>query len=69
MVLDRQSNIVASLVGAALLAALVVVLSFWAFRQIEDSVAARLQTYTLISNANALCQTSQMRRPGSGVTR
>jgi len=47
-------NIVASLVGAALLAALVVVLSFWAFRQIEDSVAARLQTYTLISNANAL---------------
>jgi PAS domain S-box-containing protein len=45
---------VASLVGAALLAALVVVLSFWAFRQIEDSVAARLQTYTLISNANAL---------------
>jgi len=47
-------NIVASLAGAALLAALVVVLSFWAFRQIEDSVAARLQTYTLISNANAL---------------
>jgi PAS domain S-box-containing protein len=47
-------TIVTSLVGAALLAALVVVLSFWAFRQIEDSVAARLHTYTLISKANAL---------------
>ncbi|MDB5810901.1 MAG: Histidine kinase [Betaproteobacteria bacterium] len=46
--------IVASLSGAALLAALVVVLCFWAFRQIETSVADRLQTYTLISQANAL---------------
>src|SRR5206468_3062716 len=47
-------NIVASLAGAAILAALVVVLSFWAFKQIEESIAARLRTYNLISTANAL---------------
>ena len=47
-------KIVASLTGAALLVALVVVLSFWAFSQIEESAAARLRTYTLISAANAV---------------
>ena len=47
-------RIVASLVGATLLLASVVVLSFWAFRQIEESTAARLHTYTLISGANAV---------------
>ncbi len=52
--LTANPTIVASLAGAAILAALVVVLSFWAFRQIEDSVAARLHTYTQISGANAL---------------
>src|SRR6187549_1523267 len=51
---SSTATIVVSLTGAAVLAALVVVLSFWAFRQIEDSVAARLHTYTLISNANSL---------------
>jgi CHASE3 domain sensor protein len=49
-----RATIVTSLSGAALLAGLVVVLSFWAFQQIEASVAARLRTYTLISNADAL---------------
>jgi PAS domain S-box-containing protein len=52
--LNANSRIIASLVGAALLVVLVVVLSFWAFRQIEDSAAARLQIYTLISRANVL---------------
>src|SRR4051812_10800042 len=51
---SSNANIAASLGGAALLAALVVVLSFWAFQQIEASVEARLHTYTLISKANAL---------------
>src|SRR3954467_3463569 len=51
---SSTANIAASLGGAALLAALVVVLSFWAFQQIEASVEARLHTYTLISKANAL---------------
>src|SRR4051812_10864255 len=51
---SSTANIAASLGGATLLAALVVVLSFWAFQQIERSVAARLHTYTLISKANAL---------------
>src|SRR3954467_4168027 len=49
-----SGTIVTSLFGAALLAGLVVVLSFWAFQQIEASVAARLHTYTLISKSNAL---------------
>src|SRR4051812_2838950 len=52
--LSFTGTIVASLIGAALLAALIVLLSFWAFRQIEESVAARLHTYTLISKADAL---------------
>jgi PAS domain S-box-containing protein len=52
--LPTNYKITASLAGAALLVLLVVVLSFWAFRQIEDSAAARLRTYTLISRANAL---------------
>src|SRR4051812_6261114 len=52
--LSFTGTIVASLIGAALLAALIVLLSFWAFRQIEGSVAARLHTYTLISKANEL---------------
>ena len=52
--LKANYKIVASLAGAALLVALVVVLSFWAFRQIETSTAARKHTYTLISRANAL---------------
>jgi PAS domain S-box-containing protein len=51
---SSSANIIASLGGAALLAALVVVLCFWAFQQIEASVAARLHTYTLISKAHAL---------------
>src|SRR4051812_47225884 len=51
---SSTANIAASLGGATLLAALVVVLSFWAFQQIEASVAARLHTYTLISKSNAL---------------
>ncbi|MEO8442771.1 MAG: CHASE3 domain-containing protein [Betaproteobacteria bacterium] len=46
--------IVGTLAGAVLLAAVVVLLSFWAFRQIEDTTAARLHAYTLISGANAV---------------
>jgi PAS domain S-box-containing protein len=45
---------VAALAGAALLVVLVVVLSFWAFSQIETSSAARKQTFSLIIGADAL---------------
>ena len=65
----RQSQYRRLVTGAALLAALVVVLSFWAFRQIEDSVAARLHTYTLISKANALLSDITTRKPGSEAIR
>ncbi len=44
----------ASLTGAALLVALVVALSFWAFKQIEISTDARKLTYDVISRAHAL---------------
>ena len=54
LTLKANYKIIASLVGAALLVALVVVLSFWAFSQIEASTAARKHTYNLISEANAL---------------
>ncbi len=47
-------KVAASLVGAALLVALVVVLSFWAYRQIEASTAARKHTYDLVLRAHAL---------------
>jgi CHASE3 domain sensor protein len=45
---------VASLAGAALLVALVAVLSFWAVSQIESVSTARKQTYSSIIRVNAL---------------
>jgi CHASE3 domain sensor protein len=45
---------IALLAGAALLAALVVMPSFWAFRQIDASAKARKHTYEIILKAEAL---------------
>jgi PAS domain S-box-containing protein len=50
--LKTDRKIVASLIGAGLLVVAVAVLSFWAFSQIEYSVAARKHAYSLISDAN-----------------
>jgi PAS domain S-box-containing protein len=52
--MEVNNRTVASLVGAALLVVLVVVLSFWAFSQIETSSAARQQTFSLIIRADSL---------------
>jgi PAS domain S-box-containing protein len=52
--MQANSRTIASLVGAALLVVAVVVLSFWAFSQIETSSAARKQTFGLIIRADAL---------------
>src|SRR5688572_25009770 len=52
--MQAHHRTVAALVGAALLVVLVVVLSFWAFSQIETSSAARKQTFSLIIRADAL---------------
>jgi PAS domain S-box-containing protein len=52
--MQAHHRTVASLVGAALLVVLVVVLSFWAFSHIETSSAARKQTFSLIIRADAL---------------
>ena len=52
--LKAAPKLVAPLVGAALLIALVVVLSFGAFRQVETSAAARQHSYNLIVGADAL---------------
>ncbi len=46
-------KIVASLSGSTLLVALVVAISFWAFRQIEEAAEARKHTYTVIYRAEA----------------
>jgi two-component system sensor histidine kinase EvgS len=45
---------VASIAGAALLVALVVVASFWAFGQMKAAAVARKHTYEVIDRANAL---------------
>ena len=47
-------KIVASLAAAALLVALGVAVSFWAFRQIEEAAEARKHTYALIIRADDL---------------
>ncbi len=47
-------KIVASLAGAALLIVLGVLVSFWAFRQIEDAAGARKNAYDLINSADDL---------------
>ena len=47
-------KIVALFAGAALLVALVVALSFWAFRQIETATEARNHSYALIIRSDAL---------------
>jgi len=52
--LKAVNKIVASLAAAALLVALVVVVSLWSFRQIETAAEARTHTYNLIIRANAL---------------
>jgi PAS domain S-box-containing protein len=52
--LKTTNKIVASLAAAALLVALVVVISLWSFRQIETAAEARSHTYNLIIRANAL---------------
>jgi PAS domain S-box-containing protein len=52
--LKTSHKIVASITGAALLAALVVVASFWAFRQIDGAAEARKHTYDLVIRAGAL---------------
>ena len=44
----------ASLAGTALLVALVVAVSFWAFRQIEIAAESRSHAYDLVTRANAL---------------
>jgi PAS domain S-box-containing protein len=45
---------VASIAGAALLVALVVVASFWAFEQTKSAAVARKHTYEVIDRANVL---------------
>jgi PAS domain S-box-containing protein len=52
--LKTTNQIIVSLVGAALLVALVVVLSLGAFRQLGAAAAARTHTYDLIIRADAL---------------
>ncbi len=52
--LAANYKMVGSLAGAALLAALAVMLSFWAFAQIEASEARRQHNYDLVLRANAL---------------
>ena len=47
-------KIVALLLGVALLVALVVAASFWAFRQTATAAEGRTQTFAVISDANAL---------------
>jgi signal transduction histidine kinase len=47
-------RIYAPLIGAVLLVALGTALSFWAFRQIEESGAARARSSVVINSANAL---------------
>ena len=45
---------IASLAGAALLVALVITVSFWAFRQIGEAAEARKHTYLVLSSAGEL---------------
>ncbi len=52
--MKATNQIAASLAAAALLVALVVVVSLWSFRQIETAAEARTNTYDLIIRANAL---------------
>jgi len=52
--LKADYKIVALFAGAALLVALVVALSFWAFRQIETATEARNHSYALIIRSDAL---------------
>jgi PAS domain S-box-containing protein len=52
--LKATTKALAPLAGAAVLAALVVAASFWAFRQIELAAEARGHSYDLIIRANAL---------------
>ncbi len=52
--LAANYKMVGSLAGAALLAAFAVMLSFWAFAQIEGSEARRQHSYDLVLRANAL---------------
>ena len=48
------NRITASLAGAILLAVVGVVVSFGAFRQIEDAAEARRQTFVVLHRADAL---------------
>ncbi len=52
--LKTAHKIIASLVGAALLVALMVTVSFWAFRQIGEAAEARNHANQVLSNANDL---------------
>ncbi len=52
--MKSNSKTVASLAGAALLVALVVGASFWAFRQVEETSAARLGIYETLQRADEL---------------
>src|ERR1700690_4399021 len=52
--LKTTNQVLAFVVGAALLVALVVVLSLGAFRQLGAAAAARTHTYDLIIRADAL---------------
>jgi PAS domain S-box-containing protein len=50
--LKATHKIAASLAGAALLVALGLVLSFWAFQQIKDAAEARKHAFVVINSAN-----------------
>jgi len=52
--LKAKPSILAGLAGAALLIALGMVASFWAFRQIEDAAAARHESFLVLNGANGL---------------
>jgi PAS domain S-box-containing protein len=52
--LKANYKVAAALAGAALLVALVVVLSFWAYSQIDASTVVRNHTYDLVFRAHAL---------------
>ena len=68
MSLNDSRRTFASLVGGLLLAALLVVPSFWTFAQVKEAARSRQHAYELIIQAQAMLSELAMRKPVSGAS-